>query len=136
MLRRIKLRTLLDRVQAKLAFCICLTNQAYTRSASLLWREALEGSTTEQRLSFAKAKLETALIDISQLNKSALSKFLQSEEAMKLAVEPKSKLREHGDQAAHYGLTKPQFSAAVDEYCQNGGDNGNGLRVLIDFLFS
>ena len=44
---------------------------------------------------------------------------MDSTEAMEMAVELKSKLREDGDQMAH--LTKSQFSTVVSEYCQKGG---------------
>jgi hypothetical protein len=59
-----------------------------------------------------------------------------SAEAMEMAVELKSKLRENGDQVAHYALTKLQFSAVVKEYCQKGGKHEDGLKVFVDFLFS
>lgn len=59
-----------------------------------------------------------------------------SAEAMEMAVELKSKLRENGDQVAHYALTKSQFSVVVNEYCQQGGKHVDGLKVFVEFLFS
>ncbi|KAF8950810.1 hypothetical protein BDZ97DRAFT_1118585 [Flammula alnicola] len=59
-LRRIKLRTLLDRVQALLAFSVGVTPQPYTRNASGLWRDMLVGSTTPQRLASAEGLLDAA----------------------------------------------------------------------------
>jgi hypothetical protein len=134
-LRRIKLRTLLDRTQAKLAFYIGLTTQPYTRMASEHWRNALDGSTTSQRLASARTILETALSTHPEPIKSSLIKFMDSAEAMEMVVEPKSKLRERGDEAAHYKLTKPQFTAIIEEYCQKGGERGDGLKAFVNFLF-
>lgn len=137
-LRRIKLRNLLDRVQARLAFYTGLTTQPYTRKASGLWREKLEGSTTPLRVASARALLHDASAAHSQSKsvRPILLKFMGSAEAMEMAVELKSKLRENGDQVAHYALTKPQFSAVVKEYCQQGGKHVDGLKVFVDFLFS
>ena len=138
-LRRIKLRNLLDRVQARLAFYIGLTALPYTRDASGLWRGKLEGSTTPLRLASAHALLQGALAVHSQSKSnvsSTLLKFMGSAKAMEMAVELKSKLRENGDQVAHYALTKSQFSAVVKEYCQKGGKDEDGLKAFVDFLFS
>ena len=136
MLRRIKLRNLLDRVQARLAFYIGLSTQPYTRKASGLWRQKLEGSTTTQRIASARALLEGTLPTQSESVKSALRDLMLSAEAMEMAVELRSKLRQSGDEVAHYNLTQPQFSAVVREYCQKGGKYEDGLNAFIKFLFT
>lgn len=137
-LRRIKLRNLLDRVQARLAFCIGIAAQPYIQGASALWRDSLQGHDTAERLRSAKTLLEDVLRDPSTSDsiKSGLRKFILSNEAMMMAVEQKSKLREDGDQAAHYNLTQSQFSEVVQEHCQKGGKNEGGLNTFVDFLFS
>ena len=67
--------------------------------------------------------------------KCSLKTFMESKEAMELAVELNSKLRKQGDHAAHHASSKAQFSASVEQYRQNGGDRGDGLKILVDFLF-
>lgn len=107
----------------------------YTRKASGLWREGLVGITTEERILYAKTKLKQALNDHPNF-RSSLKIFMKSKEAMELAVELKSLLRKHGDEAAHYSPSRAQLSATVEEYCQSGGERGDGLRMFVDFLFS
>jgi hypothetical protein len=137
-LRRLKLRNLLDRVQARLAFCIGLTTQPYARRTSLLWRERFKGLAIGERPGYAKTLLEEALRDHSKSEsiRSGLREFILSKEAMEMAFEYKSKLREDGDQVAHYNLTQLQFSAVVKEHCLKGGKHEGGLNAFVNFLFS
>lgn len=84
--------------------------------------EGLVGIMTEQRLSSVKTKLEQALNDLVDPNtRSFLMIFMQSMEAMELAIELKLKLRKYGDHAAHYTLFKLQLSATINEYYWNEG---------------
>ena len=125
-------------MQALLAFLIELTDQPYTRSASALWREKLVGSTHDERCSSIQNQLELAFAHRASTEpiKSALHKFLDSTEAMKMAFEENSKLRENGNKAAHLNLTKPQFLAVVDEHSKQGGVGVGALQVFVEFLFS
>lgn len=90
--------------------------------------------TTPFRVASARALLQGAL-GAHPSSTCVLVKFMDSNEAMEMAVELKSKLRENGDQVAHYALTQPQFSAVVEEYCQKWGRNEDGLKVFVQFLF-
>jgi hypothetical protein len=109
-LRRIQIRNLLDRVQAKLAWLIGATGDRYSRIGSALWRESLEGATLSERVSSARTLLRAALQDIGDVTaKVALAAFMSCDEAMQLAVEAKSQFRIRGDQIAHHDLTKHQF---------------------------
>jgi hypothetical protein len=126
----------LDRVQAKLAWLIGLTEDRYSRIGSALWRESLEGSTLSERLASARTFLQAPSQDLGDVvEKAALTAFMSSNEAMQLAVEAKSQFRIRGDQVAHHDLTKPQFISIVDEHRKMGGRRGDGLNAFVQFLF-
>jgi hypothetical protein len=136
-LRRIKIRTLLDRVQALLAYLVGITPQRYTRQASALWRGTVIGSTPAERLKSIQDLLQSALRGRAHADPmhSALRQFMESTNAMALVVEENSKLREDGDKAAHYNFPKSKFIAVVDEHCKAGGPHGEGLKAFVEFLF-
>ena len=101
-LRHIKLRNLLDRVQAKLAYYASFTDVPYMRSASMTWRNRLEGLNTDDRVRSAWSFLQQP--DTLGYGNAALASFLACDEAMRLAVQHRSILREQGDQVAHSTL--------------------------------
>ncbi|KAF8062288.1 hypothetical protein FPV67DRAFT_1507888 [Lyophyllum atratum] len=103
-LDRIKLRNLLDKAQAKLAFETDLIKDEKTTSASYRWR----------------------------LRNLAICKLLASEPALRLVVEKNSKIRGYGDQAAHGFVSAKAYRVAVDRY--SDGDTKEGLKVLITLV--
>lgn len=126
----------MDRVQAKLAWFIGVTEYRYSRIGSAFWRESLEGSTLSERLASARALLQAASQGLGDvIEKAVLTTFMLSDEAMQLAVEAKSQFRILGDQVAHHDLTKPQFISIVNEHRKMGGRRGDGLTAFVQFLF-
>ena len=128
----------MDRVQARLAWVIRLTDRQYTRDGSTLWREKLEGTTRAERLASARSLLLAASKDSrNHDDHKKLTAFMSCVEAMHMVVDLKSQLRNSGDDVAHNDLTRPQFVSVVDEYCKtsNGGAHEKGLREFIQFLF-
>ena len=95
----------------------------------------MRGSTTPTRVASANDLLEASLATHSDSTRSALLELMSSAEAMEMAVELRSTLREYGDQAAHADLRKVQFHEAIEEHCRKGGMHGQGLKVFLKFLF-
>ena len=67
--------------------------------------------------------------------KAALIAFMSSDNAMRLAVEGRSKFRRYGDDIAHHDLNKPQFDIIIDEHHKMGGRCGHELKAFVQFLF-
>ena len=139
-LRRIQFRNLLDQVQSKLAYLARLTSKNDPNSSigSTVWRDSIQGSTLYERMHFCRNALQKASQDpLRSINeKSALKKFVSSDEAMRMAVEVRSQIRIHGDVAAHHHLSRKQFLSIIEEHSNNGGESGEGLKAFVDFLFS
>lgn len=126
----------MDRVQAKLAWHSGLIQEVYTRRGSGIWRDNLVGFTYAQRLDSAKKLLKDASQDDSNMvEKEALCAFMSSKDAMRLAIEGYSHFRICGDDIAHHDLSKPQFTAIVDEHRKLGGPRAEGLEAFVSFLF-
>ncbi|PPQ82939.1 hypothetical protein CVT25_009520 [Psilocybe cyanescens] len=132
--RRIKLRNLLDRVQAKLAYYASFTDGLYTRYASLEWRTRLRGSNTSERIKLAREFLQRP--EARGHNNPALVNFLASKDAMRLAVQQNSILRMQADQVVHSNLPRKQISEAVQDHVADGGTDEVGLNVFVEFLFA
>ena len=126
----------MDRVQARLAWHIRLTDEPNSRGGSILWRDGLKGLTFSERLVYAQNLLQAASKDARNMP-DKLTLFMLSAEAMQLAVEAKSPFRDRGNDVAHHDLTKSQFTSIVDEHCKMGGTGKYevGLRALVQFLF-
>jgi len=49
--------------------------------------------------------------------------------------ESRSEVRYNGDSVAHYHLSEAQFLDIIEEHINEGGDNGDALKVLVTFSF-
>ncbi|KAF8065214.1 hypothetical protein FPV67DRAFT_1696229 [Lyophyllum atratum] len=126
-LDRIKLRNLLDKAQAKLAFETDLIKDEKTTSASYQWRLWLnQWEDDQKRFDNAKSALDALTRNL------AICKLLASEPALRLVVEKNSKIRGYGDQAAHGFVSAKAYQVAVDRY--SDVDTKEGLKVLITLV--
>lgn len=132
MLNEIKLRDLLDRAQAALAFSM-LAGPDHTmgkRQASLMFREGLGPAddhserikTLKKMIEARKATLPRPIVDL-----------LSKAEAIALLAHPSPKIRTEEDGVAHRGGHDNQWYQSAVDFGSSGLDR-SALQALLDLL--
>ncbi|KAF5371975.1 hypothetical protein D9615_008049 [Tricholomella constricta] len=123
----IRLRNLLDRVQALLAINAGLALPD-ARDASLRWREALARAETESREELA----EKMLLNSNGID-DATRRLLQCSAAIKLVTESNSKIRTGGNVVANGPVDRDVYVKTIERCAK---EQRKGLQALLEFLCS